>query len=125
MLEGDQTVIGGTVKNISSEGLSGLSLDLELKRRKDRSTQSTAVQVSPAQLAPQQEGHYSLRLRSADYSSARLVGLTANSVLLAYVTSPGKKRPPEKLEGKTIIVSRPGPAKGEFINTPDSPGRVP
>ena len=127
LLEGEQTVIGGTIKNISTEELTGLSVDLDLKRRKDATTQKMTVQVSPVTLAPQQEARYSLRLRSADYSSVKLVALRGgpDSVPLAYTTSPGKKRPPERLEGKTIILSRPPPSKGGFLNTPDNPVRVP
>jgi hypothetical protein len=127
LLEGEQTVIGGTIKNISNEELTGLSVELDLKRRKDATTQKMTVQVSPVPLAPQQEGWYSLRLRSADYSSVKLVALRCgpDSVRLAYTTSPGKKRPPERLEGKTIIVSRPPSSKDGFLNTPDNPVRVP
>lgn len=127
LMKGDQTILGGTVRNISAENLSGLLVDLELTRRKDGATQRTSVQVEPTQLAPQQEGRYLLQLRSADYSSARLVGLKGgtNSALLAYLGVPGQKRPPEKLESKTIIISRPTSSKGGFLNTPDNPGRVP
>src|SRR6266508_5452978 len=35
LLKGGQTIIGGSVKNISSESLRGLSVELELRRRKD------------------------------------------------------------------------------------------
>lgn len=128
LIKGDQTVLGGTVTNISGETLSNLGVDLELTRRKDGGTQKTAVQVEPAQLAPQQEGHYSLQLRSADYITVKLVGLRggANPAQVAYVAGPGQKRPFEKLEGKTIIVNRPaGAGKGGFLNSPDNPGRVP
>jgi hypothetical protein len=128
LIKGDQTLVGGTVKNISSETLSNLGIDLELIRRKDGGTQKTAVQVEPAQLSPQQEGHYSLQLRSADYISVKLVGLKGgvNPAQVAFVAAPGQKRPFEKLEGKTIIVKRPASAgKGGFLNTPNTPGRVP
>ncbi len=127
LLEGEQTVIGGIVKNISNQELTGLSIDLDLKRRKDATMQRMTVQLSPVPLAPQQEGRYSLRLRSADYSSVKLVALRSgpDSVPLAYTTSPGKKRPPERLEGQTIIVSRPPSSKDGFLNTPDNPVRVP
>jgi hypothetical protein len=127
MLKGDQTIIGGTVKNISSDNLIGLSVDLELKRRKDGAAQKTSVQVQPTQLAPQQEGRYSLQVLSADYSSVKLIALKtgSGSSPLAYTPLPGQKRPPEKLESKTIIVNRPAPSKDTFLNTPDNPGRVP
>jgi hypothetical protein len=127
LLKGDQTVLGGTVRNISSENLSSLSVDLELIRRKDGGIQRTSVPVQPTQIAPQQEGRYALQLRSADYSSVRLVGLSSGtgSAALAYTSAPGQKRSPEKLESKTIIVNQPAHSKGGFLNTPDNPGRVP
>ena len=127
MQKGDQTLIAGTVKNISNEMLSSLSVDLELIRRKGATTDKTSVQVQPSQLAPQEEGRYSLPLRSADYTSVKLVGLRGGVTLasLVYTAAPGQKRPVEKTESKTIIVKRPSTGKGGFLNTPDSPGRVP
>lgn len=128
IIKGDQTVIGGTVKNISVETLSNLGVDLELIGRKDGAKTKTAVQVEPAQLAPQQEGRYSLQLRSADYITVKLAGLRSgsNPSLVAFLAAPGQKRPFEKLESKTIIVNRPSSAgKGGFLNSPDDPGRVP
>jgi hypothetical protein len=127
LLKGDQTIIGGTVRNISGENLTELSVDLELRRRKDGAAQKQSVPVEPSQLGPQQQGRYSLQLRSADYSSVRLLALKGGteSSLLSYSSQPGQKRPPEKLETKTIIVNRPAPSKDGFLNTPDNPGRVP
>jgi hypothetical protein len=46
------------------------------------------------------------------------------SALIAYSSSQGKKRTPERLEPRTIVVKRSG-KPGEFINSPDNPGRVP
>ena len=127
MSKGDQTLVGGTVKNISDENLSSLSVDLELIRRKGSATEKALVQVQPSQLAPQEEGHYSMSLRSADYSSVKLVGLKggATSSSLVYISAPGQKRPPEKVEAKTIIVKRPSTPNNGFLNTPDNPSRVP
>ena len=126
LLKGDQTILGGTVRNISNENLNGLLVDLELVRRKDAGTQRIAVPVQPTQIAPQQEGHYSVQLRSADYSSVKLSGLNSGSgsALLAYTSAPGQKRPPERLENKTIIVNQPSRSNGGFLNTPDTPGRI-
>src|SRR6266478_6894675 len=116
LLKGDQTILAGTVRNISNENLRSLSVDLELIPRKGGVSQQMSVQVQPAQLAPQEEGRYSLQLRSADYSSAKLVGLKggADAAVLPYIAAPGQKRPPERLESKTIIVSRPGNSNGSF-----------
>jgi hypothetical protein len=126
LLEKGVTTIGGSVKNISDRELTGLSIALELKRRKDGATEQTAVPIEPSQLQPQQEGAYSLKLPAQNYGSIRLVGLKADpqSTLIAYSSSPGKKRPPERLEPKTIVVKRPG-RSGEFLNSPDNPTRVP
>jgi hypothetical protein len=125
-LEKGTTVIGGSVKNISDRELTGLSVALELRKRKDGTTEATLVPVAPAQLQPQQEGQYSLRVPAQNYASIRFVGMKADpqSTLIAYSSSAGKKRAPEKLEPRTVIV-RPAGRKGEFINTPDNPVRVP
>ena len=125
--QGDQTLVGGTVKNISTENLSGVSVALELIRRKGSATDKALAQVQPSQLAPQEEGHYALSLRSADYSSVKLVGLRAGapSSALVYLTVPGQKRPAEKVEAKTIVVKRPTGSNNGFLNTPDNPSRVP
>jgi hypothetical protein len=120
------TTIGGVVKNISGQELSNVSVVLELRRRKDGGLEETLLPVTPVQLQPEQEGSYSLRLPAQDFASIRLAGLKADpqSALIAYSSSQGKKRTPERLEPKTIVVKRAG-KPGEFINTPDNPGRVP
>jgi outer membrane PBP1 activator LpoA protein len=124
MLKGDQTVIGGTVRNISNEDLSALAVELELRRRKDGKAERALVTVEPSQLKPQQEGRYSLQLRSADYSSAKVVILkSGETTQVAFAQLPGQKRPPEKIESK--VVTRPGSSNGGFLNTPDKPMRVP
>lgn len=127
MLKGDQTLVGGTVRNISSETLSSVSVDLELIHRKGTTTEKTSVQVQPSQIDPQGEGRYTLSLSSAEYSSVKLLGLRggANSSSLVYISAPGQKRPAEKVEPKTIIVKRPSTPNDGFLNTPDNPSRVP
>ena len=127
LLQGGKTTIAGTVRNTSAEKLEGLSVQLELKRRQGGTTEMRLLLLSPAQLEAQQEGRYSLELKAQDYSSARLVALKTGSNLqpVPYATSPGQKRPPERLEPKTIIVGRPAGKGGEFLNSPDNPARVP
>lgn len=127
LLKGDQSLLGGTVKNISNENLSDLAVSLELIRRKDGKTDKVSARVDPSQLSPQQEGRYSLQLHAADYLSVRLAGLTSGNKaeLLSYVAGTGQKRPPERLATRTIIVPRPASSKGGYLNTPDNPGRVP
>lgn len=125
-LERGMTTIGGVVKNISKQELSGVSVVLELRRRKDAGIEEFPLPVTPAQLQPEQEGSYSLQVSAQDFASIRLAGLKADpqSSLIAYSSSQGKKRTPERLEPKTIMVKRKG-KPGEFINTPETPGRVP
>src|SRR6188474_1105271 len=125
-LEKGMTTIGGVVKNISKQDLSGLSVVIELRRRKDSGVEESVLPVTPAQLQPDQEGSYSLKVSAQEFASIRLAGVKADpqSSLIAYNSSQGKKRTPERLEPKTIVVKRSG-RPGEFINTPDNPGRVP
>ena len=125
-LEKGMTTIGGVVKNISKQELSGISVVLEMRRRKDGGVEESSLPVTPAQLQPEQEGSYSVKVSAQDFASIRLAGLKADpqSSLIAYSSSQGKKRTPERLEPKTIVVKRAG-RPGEFINTPDNPGRVP
>ena len=125
-LEKGFTVIGGVVKNISDRELSGISVVIELRRRKDAGLEEVALPVSPTVLQPQQEGAYSLKALAQDYGSMRLAGVKAEpqSTVIAYTSAQGKKRPPERFEPRVIVVKRSG-KPGEFINTPDNPGRVP
>ena len=125
-LEKGMTTIGGVVRNISKQELSGLSVVLELRRRKDGGLEQSTLAVTPTQLQPEQEGSYSMKVPVQDFASIRLAGLKADqqSDLIAYTSSQGKKRTPERLEPKTIVVKRSG-KPGEFINSPDNPGRIP
>jgi hypothetical protein len=125
-LEKGMTTIGGVVKNISKQDLNNLSVVLELRRRKDSGVEESVLPVTPALLQPDQEGSYSLKVSAQEFASIRLAGLKADpqSSLIAYNSSQGKKRTPERLEPKTIVVKRSG-KPGEFINTPDNPARIP
>ncbi len=125
-LEKGMTTIGGVVRNISRQELNGLSVVLELRRRKDGGLEQSTLAVTPTQLQPEQEGSYSIRVPVQDFASIRLAGLKADqaSGLIAYTSAQGKKRTPERLEPRTIVVKRSG-KPGEFINSPDNPGRIP
>ena len=127
LIQGNKTVVGGTVKNTSNETLRNVSVNLELKRRKDATTEKKDLTLTPAELEPGQEGRYLLELKAADYGYARLVGLSAgpDSSPIVYTSASGRKRPLERLESKPIIVGRPPTKPGEFLNSPDNPARVP
>jgi hypothetical protein len=120
------TTIGGVVKNISKQELTNLSVVIELRRRKDGGLEETVLPVTPAQLQPEQEGSYSVTMPAQNVASIRLMGVKADpqSALIAYSSSQGKKRTPERIEPRTIVVKRSG-KPGEFLNSPDNPGRVP
>jgi len=126
LLKGGQTIIGGTVKNISKEKLSALTVALELRRRKDGSLEQLSTPLQPTDLEPDEEGRYSLKLPAQQYNSVRLVGLKEgpDSAPLSYTTALGQKRPPERIQPKVITVPRTGQG-GEFLNSPDNPARVP
>jgi hypothetical protein len=127
MLKGKETIIGGIVKNLSGQRLNGLSVRLELRRRKDASLVESLVALEPSNLEADQEGAYSVKFPAQEYASVRLVGLIGepNSSPLAYISAQGKQRPPERIEPKTIVISRPSSKRDEFLNSPDKPARVP
>jgi hypothetical protein len=125
-LEKGMTTVGGVVKNISNQPLSGVSVTLELRRRKDGKNEQTVLAVTPGQLQPQQEGSYAAKVSIEDFASVRLAGVQADphSTTIVYTSSQGKKRQPERLQPQVIVGKRSG-KPGEFLNTPDNPGRVP
>ena len=127
LIQGSNTQLGGTVRNVSTEKLHGLAVELELKRRKDGTPERKTVPLNPAELEPTQSGRYSIQLKAQDYVTAKVVGLRSGAELaeLRFSVAPGAKRPPERLETKTITVGK-APGKGsEFLNSPDNPARVP
>lgn len=125
-LEKGMTTVGGVVKNISNQPLSGVSVTLELRRRKDGKHEQTVLAVTPGQLQPQQEGSYAAKFSIDDFASVRLAGVQADpqSTLIVYTAAQGKKRAPERLQPQVVVGKRTG-KPGEFLNTPDNPGRVP
>ena len=127
MLKAGETTIGGTVRNISGVTLTNVSVELELYPRSGKIIDQAVVKLEPAQLEPQQEGRYLLTVKAKDYSAARLLALRAgnDSMLIAYTTSPGQKRPREKIEPQMVPAKRPAGQSDEFLNSPDNPARVP
>lgn len=127
LLKGGQTIIGGTVKNISPETLSDLAVELELKRRSNGTLERMKVPLNPTQLEPNQQGSYSLKVPAQQFGSVRLVSLTGapEATEFVFTTGPGQKRPLERLEPKVVVVPRPPSRGGEFLNSPDNPARVP
>jgi hypothetical protein len=131
MLRKPHAVLGGTVKNVGTEKLENLSLELELIRRDDGSAVRRSVEVEPRELAPGGSGKYSFKVLSDEWSGSRIISLRSGSGPreIAFKTLPGARRPPEKTTSVTRVVqdSRPrSTSKGEeFINTPDTATSVP
>lgn len=125
-LDKGMTTVGGVVRNISDQQLSAVSVMLEFRRRKDGKTEQTVLPVTPGALQPQEEGAYAAKFSIDEFASVRLAGVHAGPqrTLIVYSSSQGKRRAPERLPAQTIVVKRAG-KPGEFINTPDNPGRIP
>ena len=131
MIKGSQAVLGGTIQNISKSPLTNLSVEMELKRRKDGVSEVRSLPVEPRDLAPDEQGRFSLTVTSGAFRESRVLHIKSStrSGEIAFKTVPGAQRPPERLpETSRTIVIKPTPRreKGEeFINTPDNPTTVP
>lgn len=130
MIKGLQTVIGGTIHNISNQPLADLSVELELKRRSDGISELRSIAVEPGVLAPDQRGRYALNVLARDYSGARLLRVKSGrrSTDVGFKAASGAKRPPEppaQPQQKIIIKTpTPRPKGDDFINTPDTPTKI-
>lgn len=131
VIKGSDAVVGGRVRNISREPLRDLSLELELKRRSDGSSETRTVTVEPNDLAPGAEGKYSISLPREGFSQTQIKHLksAARTAFVIFKTAPGAPRPremPNEPPTRTITIQRPSPRSKseEFINTPDSPTKV-
>jgi len=130
MLAKPYAVIGGAVQNVGKERLEKLSVEIELRRRADSGVETREITLEPADLEPGQQGKFSLKVLSEEWSSSRVVRLKGGSRAeeIAYRSLPGAKRPPEKIKENVIIVKTPSKKRSgndEFINTPDTPYSVP
>jgi hypothetical protein len=127
-LDGKKTLLGGTLHNISNEALRNLSVELELRRRTSGRLETKSITPEQTELAPDAQARYGVELLASDYISARLVRIVAgdNRTEVPFKARPGAPRPPmEAPASKIVIVNRPAPRGEQFINTPNTPGRVP
>lgn len=125
-------LIGGTVQNVGGQKLEKLSVLIDLRRRDDDTTVRREVEVGPADLAPGEQGKFALKVEPEEFRGSSVVGLRsgAGGRDVAFKSLPGAKRPPQRVpDGKVVIVQEPrSKSKGgdnEFINTPDTPIKVP
>lgn len=130
MIKGSQAVIGGTILNTSPSKLTNLNVELELKRRKDGKSEVRTLAVDPDDLNPNQQGRYALNVPSREYRESRVKSIRSGQELtdVPFKIIPGAMRPDERLPTRETITVRPSPRRGngeEFINTPDSPVKVP
>ena len=127
-INGKNTLLGGTIHNISNESLRNLAVELQLRRRTGGGVEARTVTPEATDLAPDGTTRYRLELLAADYVSATFSHVLAgdNGAQVAFKALPGAARPPmEPPAPKTITVSRPAPKGEEFINGPDNPVKVP
>ena len=127
--EGKKSILSGTIHNISNDTLHNLAVELQLRRRTGGSTEARIVTPESTELAPDARTRYRLEVPVQDYNSATFARvLTGDAHLaVAFKAMPGAERPPLPAvpAGKTIVVARPAPKDGEFINTEQNPGKVP
>ncbi len=121
-LNKNRAVVGGTIRNISAQTLSSITVALELKNATDSEMRN--VLIEPSVLAPQAEGRYTLQLPAKQWSAARVSAVTSgDAVALNFKSSLGKPRPFEtpQTQSRTVLVERPRTKGDDFINTPDTP----
>ncbi|HEY9282169.1 MAG TPA: hypothetical protein VIP46_01825 [Pyrinomonadaceae bacterium] len=127
-LAGGQAVVGGLVRNISGEKLEGLSVEIELKSRGGDAKEVRQVAVEPRDLPPGQEGKYSLQIAPKAWGGVTVARLmsAASGGELPFKPEMGARRPPEARPAPKVVVEpRPRQKGDDFINTPDTPVRIP
>lgn len=127
-VNGKTTQVSGTLHNISTDPLHKVAVELLLRRRVGSGVETRAVTPDPTDIPPDSKVRYSVELPVQDYISVTFLRVIAgdNRAEVAFKALPGTPRPPlETPAAKSIIVNRPKPRGEEFLNTPNSPGRVP
>jgi hypothetical protein len=127
-LKGAQALVGGTVRNISGAALEDLSVEIELTRRADRATETRSVGVEPKNLAPGEDGKFSLLISPSEWAGTKVVRLRSGPRAAEVPFRPelGERRPAERAPTpKVVVVPRPRGKGDDFINTPDKPIRIP
>ena len=127
-VNGKTTLLGGTIHNISNAPLHNVAVELLLRRRVGSGVETRSVTPDPTELLPDGKARYTLELPVQNYISATFLRVIAGDdhAEVAFRALPGTPRPPLEAPGsKTVIVNRPAPRGDDFINTPNTPGRVP
>jgi hypothetical protein len=127
-VNGKTTLLGGTIHNISNEPLHNVAVELQLRRRTGGGVETRAVTPDHPDLPPNGSAYYRLELPVQDYVSVTFFRVIAGDdhAAVAFKAFPGTPRPAlESPASRTVIVKRPAANGEEFINTPNTPGRVP
>lgn len=124
-------VIGGTVQNVGQQKLEQLTVLVDLRRRDDGTTVRREVAVEPADIAPGGQSKFAIKVEPDEFRGSSVVGLKSGTGGrdVAFKSLPGTKRPPERLPDRVVNVQIPGKKSksgdSDFINTPDTPIKVP
>jgi hypothetical protein len=124
----DAAIVGGTVRNISSAPLDNLYVEVELKKRSAQTVETKPVEISPGSLRPGEEGKYSLQISPGEWSGAQVVRLRggATKAEIPFKPEVGAKRPAERPPAAKVVVEQRPRRKGDdYLNTPDTPIRIP
>ncbi|MDT7540797.1 MAG: hypothetical protein QOE33_701 [Acidobacteriota bacterium] len=128
-LKGSAAFVSGTIKNISDAQLEGLSVEIALKgRAPQQGIEKRSVSISPDTLRPGEEGKYALQISPDAWSGAQVVRLHSNArnADVPFRPEMGERRPAERPpDAKVIIEQRPRRKGDDYINTPDTPIRIP
>jgi len=128
-IKAGQAALTGTVKNISSNTISNISVDFQLYHRQGNAIEVKTLVPLPNDLPPNAEAKYQFAVPQKAFHTLRVLKINSNAGHeLAFVTMPGTKRPDEGPTTVTTVVGGPAKSKdkGEiFINTPDNPETVP
>jgi hypothetical protein len=126
--QGKKSVLSGTIHNISNQTLSNIAVELQLRRRSGGATEARVVTPESSELAPDATTRYRLELAVQDYVSATFSRVLAGEAhgAIAFKAVPGAERPPlPSPQARTIVISRPAPRDGEFLNSEQNPARLP
>jgi len=125
---GGKSILAGTVHNISNELLHNIAVELQLRKRTGGATETRVITPDSTELPPDGRVRYQVEVQVQDYVSATFLRVVSGSDRAAVPAKamPGAARPAMDAPApKTIIVRRPAPKEGEFLNTEKNPQKVP
>lgn len=128
LLKGSRAVVGGRVRNVTGDTLEDLKVEIELMARDERTKETRSVRVEPATLRPGEEGRYVLQIVSSEWTGTRVSRLMSEKSEgdIPFKPEVGARRPLERTPApKVVVVPRPKTKGDDFLNTPDTPIRIP